>query len=42
MAARAHVHLFYDRVVEMTHTHAWLQEEEEEDGSIEEVIASFL
>ena len=41
MAARAHVHLFYDRVVEMTHTHAWLQEEEE-DGSIEEAIASFL
>ena len=41
MAARTHVHLFYDRVVEMTHTHACLQEEEE-DGSIEETIASFL
>ena len=39
MAARAHVHLFYDRVVEMTHTHACLQEEED---SIEETIASFL
>ena len=42
MAARAHVYLFYDRVVEMTHMHACLQEEEEEDGSIEETIASFL
>ena len=36
-----HVHLFCDRRVEMTHAHACLQEEEE-DGSIEETIASFL
>ena len=40
MAGHAHVHLFYDHVVEITHTHACLQEEE--DGSIEETIASFL
>ena len=41
MAVHDNVHLFCDRVVEMTHTHACLQEEEE-DGSIEETIASFL
>ena len=39
--ARDHVHLFCDRVVEMVHMHACLQEEEE-GGSIEETIASFL
>ena len=41
MAPCAHVHIFCDRVVEMTHTHACLLEKEE-DGSIEETIASFL
>ena len=39
--ARDHVHLFCDGVVELGHTHACLQEEEE-NGSIEETIASFL
>ena len=33
MADRDHVHLLCDRGVEMMHTHACLQEEEEEDGS---------
>ena len=39
--ARDHVHLFCDGVVELGHTHACLQEEEE-NGIIEETIASFL
>ena len=35
------VHLFCDGVVDMAHSHACLQEKEE-DGSIEETTASFL
>ena len=37
MADCDHVHLFCDRGVEMMHTHACLQEEED-DGSIEELL----
>ena len=35
------VHLLSDGVVDMAHSYACLQEKEE-DGSIEETIASFL
>ena len=37
--AHDHVRLFCDGVLDMAHTHAFLQEKE--DGSIEEIFASF-